>query len=536
MAMVTQPRRHRPFLAFVAALLGGSALLAGCGSGSGSAAVASDAPTAAAAAAASAPGPTAGPVGAPVAAGACPPGWRCNPCPPEVPAGWQCGLFAVALVEGGTETIDLEVRRRPATVAPSLGPLFINLGGPGDPSADSAVPIVAALPANVRDRFDVVLMDPRSTLHSSATACPTAKPGIEGAYYSLPDPASTSVQPFIDRMAAANAACLAEIGTDPTPYGTWAAAADMDAVRASLNADKMTYLGYSYGTRLGAVYAERFGDRVRAMVLDSSVNPTGGLAEFAAGKARAVDTIIQRWAQQCDAQPTCAPTGGALAAVDAATAKLPLTDSGNGLTWTRGDFEQFLDAAASSLDPAKWAALGPALSAFAAGNTRAFYTLVAGQAPPGTSSGSVPRPAGTPGDIQDALVTVNCADLSDRPDAAAVSSIVTAARTAGLRAANARSYLAATCAGWPVGNRPITSISAAPAARVVVVTSLGDQLVAADWGPAMSRAVGGVTVNYGGVGHGVSFLRGSTCIDSLVSAYLVDPARVPADGTGCDGA
>lgn len=525
-------------IALVAAVL-----LAACGSGGGtSGSVPKDGGTNAAAAATGAPAGSSAATGAPVPTDTCPPGWRCGPCPPEVPAGWQCGQFPVPLVDGGTETIDLEVRRRPASITPSLGPLFINLGGPGDPSADSAVPIVAALPPDVRDRFEVVLMDPRATLHSSATACPNAKPGIEGAYYSLPDPNdAAAVQAFMDRMAAANGACLAELGTDPAPYGTWSAAADMDAIRASLGSERISYLGYSYGTRLGAVYAMRYGDRVRAMVLDSAVNPSGGLAEFGAGKARAVDTIVRRWAQQCDAQAACAPvaTGGALATVAAATAALPLTDASSGLSWTRGDFEQFLDAAVSGLDPAKWTALGPALAAFAAGDTGPFYTLVSGQQPPGAGNGAgaAPRPAGTPGDIQDALVTVNCADLADRPDAAAVSSIVTAARSAGLQAADARSYLAATCVGWPLGSRPITDISATPAARVVVVTSLGDQLVAADWGPAMAKAVGGVTVNYGGIGHGVSYLRGSACIDALVSAYLLDPsAKVPADATGCDGA
>ena len=324
------------------------------------------------------------------------------------PSTWRCGAV------------------RPASPLPS--DRCSSISGSGDPSADSAVPIVAALPPDVRDRFEVVLMDPRATLHSSATACPNAKPGIEGAYYSLPDPNdAAAVQAFMDRMAAANGACLAELGTDPAPYGTWSATADMDAIRASLGAERISYLGYS----TARVWARStpcataiacapwcsipLSTPAAAWRSSAPARPGQWTRSSAGGRSSAMRRPpVRRW------PPGRARDGGGRHCRPA------LTDASSGLSWTRGDFEQFLDAAVSGLDPAKWTALGPALAAFAAGDTGPFYAGVRSAAAwRRQRRGAAPRPA-APRRHQDALVTVNCADLADRPDAAAVSSILTA--------------------------------------------------------------------------------------------------------------
>ncbi len=393
--------------------------------------------------------------------------------------GWECGSFTVPLVADDptrTETIDLEVRRRPATVQPSLGPLVINTGGPGAPSADSAAWLASRIPAEVRDRFDLVVMDPRATLHSSATACPKNPPALEGALFSQPNPADTAAMTnWLQLMTAANSACVTEIDADVAQYGTWQSAGDIDALRAALGADMISYLGYSYGTRLGAVYAERFPARVRAMVLDSAVNPSGGNAAFGKGKAVAFDTIIQRWAQWCDQQSDVAPgcgTPGALAAYDAAIAAMPLADPVLGATWNATSVEANVTAILSQgVSKAKWSALAPALQAMGSGDAGRMRVLLGLQ--PAAASVASDRPVGVPGDITDALTATNCADMSDRPDAVAVAALMAGAQAANQRAGAYGAALAAGCAGWPVGAKPVDTISANPAATVVVIVRVG---------------------------------------------------------------
>src|SRR5690606_31518727 len=85
------------------------------------------------------------------------------------------------------------------------------------------------------------------------------------------------------------------------PYvGTNNAARDLDEIRAALGDDQLTYVGFSYGTRLGAVYAEMFPERVRALVLDGAVKPTADLSELAAGQGPAFDNAFARFADSCE--------------------------------------------------------------------------------------------------------------------------------------------------------------------------------------------------------------------------------------------
>lgn len=507
----------------VVTLVASLAALVGCAAGSDSSdrlASTSAASTTSAEAALSAPGAPAAMAQAAVAP-------TFTPCPAAAaaPSGWQCGTFTVPLVENDPSrgTIDLEVRLRRATAQPSLGPLFINTGGPGLPTADVATPVADAIPAAVRDRFDLVLMDPRGTLHSSATNCPTSPPGIEAAYEPLPEAADqAAVQTWLDKMSSANRACMAEIGTDLSQYGTWQTAADMDALRQALGAPTMSFLGYSYGTRLGAVYAERYPDRVRAMVLDSAVNPSGGNAEFGAGKAIAFNEYFRLWEAYCN-QPTkqsCGVAGGPLPLYDAALAVAPFTDP-SGRRWDRVAVESLVFKVISGSSTTSLDALPAALQRYLTGDAAPLAALEPQTAVPGGP------------DTSDPLVSINCADMSDRPDAAALSNIVTQARDHNLRGSSVGGFFAAECAGWPVGAKPVDNVSATTPNRIVVVGSQGDNYTAYRWSQQMAAATGGALISWAGFGHGVSFLRGSACVDNPVAAYLLDPSKVPADGTIC---
>ena len=87
--------------------------------------------------------------------------------------------------------------------------------------------------------------------------------------------------------------------------GTNNAARDLDEIREALGDDQLSYVGFSYGTRLGATYAELFPDRVRALVLDGGVKPTDDLAELDREQGTGFDTAFENFAAACEADDDC---------------------------------------------------------------------------------------------------------------------------------------------------------------------------------------------------------------------------------------
>ena len=98
--------------------------------------------------------------------------------------------------------------------------------------------------------------------------------------------------------------------------GTRDVAQDMDTVRAAMGDDQLSYLGFSYGTAIGQVYADLFPDRVRSMVLDGvlELGPTG--LEQADDQAAGFETALDRFAEHCDAAEGCSLGDDALDAVE----------------------------------------------------------------------------------------------------------------------------------------------------------------------------------------------------------------------------
>ncbi|MUI53742.1 alpha/beta hydrolase [Aliivibrio fischeri] len=128
-----------------------------------------------------------------------------------------------------------------------IGLLFFNFGGPGGDAIGDAKKTIQDLPLSITKSFDLIFLDPRGTGKSAF---------------------ANEIRKCKEKQT-----CHAFI-KDMAPYmGTNAVADDMDALREHLGEDKISYLGYSYGTRLGSIYAERYPDRVRAAVLDSSMSP-----------------------------------------------------------------------------------------------------------------------------------------------------------------------------------------------------------------------------------------------------------------------
>ena len=204
-------------------------------------------------------------------------------------------------------TIDLALVRVPAA-RNRIGAILFNPGGPGGSGfeyiAQGGRTIVAELDLQ---QFDLIGFDPRGVDRSGGIACQT---DAELDRYQFPDttPDTPEEQALLDESETAFAtACREQYGDTLRFYSTESTARDMDMIRRSLGDATLSYLGISYGTYLGAVYATLFPDRVRAMVLDSAFEPTGdSVLEQYSTQLVGFEDAFDEWASWCETTEGCA--------------------------------------------------------------------------------------------------------------------------------------------------------------------------------------------------------------------------------------
>ncbi|WP_225835680.1 alpha/beta hydrolase [Streptomyces sp. NK08204] len=188
----------------------------------------------------------------------------------------QCASLTVPLdhAHPGGRRITLALSRVPHTAPASLGPLLVNPGGPGGSGLTLAGFVASALPKKVAARYDVIGFDPRGVGRS--TPALDCAPGRFKPVRPDTVPATPALEQANLKRARSFAADCGRRYADVLPFiDTVSTARDLDAVRRALGAPRISYFGYSYGTYLGAVYAKLYPARVRRLVLDSIVDPTG---------------------------------------------------------------------------------------------------------------------------------------------------------------------------------------------------------------------------------------------------------------------
>lgn len=221
---------------------------------------------------------------------------------------FECGTLAVPLDWFGDrkDEIHLGLIRKPAESGHPIGSLLLNPGGPGEPGIGFLVDLVGSgtIPKEVRDRFDLVSWDPRGTGESSGIACITTAELLEPD--PLPYPASAAARrKAVQKAGAQMTRCLHEDGKVIPYVGTRETVHDLDAIRAALGDDRLTYAGFSYGTAIGLEYLKEFGSHVRAMVLDGIDLP--GSDPVATNKAQfqSFEDNLDRFLAQCADDAKC---------------------------------------------------------------------------------------------------------------------------------------------------------------------------------------------------------------------------------------
>lgn len=430
----------------------------------------------------------------------------------------ECARVAVPLdyADPDGRRIELAVARAAAS-GDRIGALFVNPGGPGAGATDLAQVLAATLPKQVHERFDIVGIDPRGVGGSNPVDCGGDPAVLYGADPTIEDQAD--VDALVEVSKAYVDDCTIKHG-DVLPFvSTRDAARDIDAVRAAMGDDKVSFLGFSYGTAIGQVYADLFPTRVRAMVLDGvlELGPTG--IELAAGQAAGFETALARYVEFCNAAEGCETAGNALGVVEQV---LAMAEEPGGIRAPQADRaagrgEATLGIALALYSERLWTRLDEALAAAAGGNASKLVQLADQYI--------------RLGDFE-IYFAVNCMDFSWPAD---INTLLAEAKRIGgtsphFGEAIVTDYI--RCVGWPVPPDPLEAVTAPEAPPIVVISTTGDPATPYEAGVAVAeRLTRGVLVTNEGDGHTVVG-NGKTCIDALVARYLVDLV-VPENGTTC---
>jgi pimeloyl-ACP methyl ester carboxylesterase len=441
------------------------------------------------------------------------------------PIEWDdCGAVECATLEvprdyddPDGERIDLYVVRSPAE-GDRRGALFINPGGPGASAAEMAELLPYGLPSEVVEHFDIVGVDPRGVGGSAPISCGVPAEELYGADPTFEDDADK--QAYLDISKEYVDDCAEQFGDLLPHVGTTDVATDMDMVRAAMGDDQLSYLGYSYGTVIGQVYADLFPDRVRSMVLDGVVElgPTG--LELADEQAAGFETALDRFVQFCDAAEGCAVAGKTRDAVEEvlAMAEEPGGIPAPGANRDAGPGEVSLGISYALYSQRLWSELDVALADALDGDGSGLVRLADGYVDIGTF---------------EVYFAVNCLDFAWPDDAEAFfeQGKATAEASPHFGEAIVNDYV--RCAGWPAPAVPLEPVTAPGTPPILVISTTGDPATPYEAGVAVAeRLAGGVLVTNEGDGH-TAFAQGNPCIDDIVAAYLVDD-DVPEDGTTCD--
>jgi len=451
----------------------------------------------------------------------------------RIPAGAECGLLSVPVdySKPDGDVAQIAMIRIKAT-GEKIGSLVVNPGGPGESGVEAAASMAPTLPQSVRERFDLVGFDPRGVANSTPAAWCNSDADNDRL---RADPTVEYTQEGVDHIEKENKEfvqrCVDKMGKEFLEnLGTANVAKDLEAIRAGLGDDKLTYLGYSYGTRIGALYAEAYPDKVRAMILDGAVDPNADQIEEEIRQAAAFQKAFDNYAADCAQSPDC-PLGTDPAKatdvykslVDPLVKDPAKTKDPRGLSYS----DAIVGTILPLYSPNLWRHLTQALSELrdGTGDTMlAMADLYMGRDAKGHYNNST-----------DVRVAVNCMDKPHITDRAKVvdedrrirevAPFMNYGEFTGLAPLD-------TCAFWPVpatGGQHELKVKGLP--PILVVSTTNDPATPYKAGVDLAQQLGGTLLTFEGTQHTVVF-QGNSCVDDIAARYLVD-VTVPPPNTRC---
>jgi pimeloyl-ACP methyl ester carboxylesterase len=451
-----------------------------------------------------------------------------QPC--EADTDHDCGSLTVPVdyAEPQGETIELALLRIPARGS-RVGSLVVNPGGPGARGTTYAAAGSQVFREPLLDGFDIVGFDPRGVGRSAPIDClsdteldaylggdPTPDTAEEQAAY------RASVLTFGEKCVVGSGPVVGHVTTAE-------AARDMDVLRSALGEEQLSYFGASYGTKLGATYAELFPDKVGRFVLDGAVDVGLDPQSLALEQAAGFETALRAYVQNClDSTDNCFlgdTVDEGLATIDGLLADIedePLPAGDRELTVGNA----FYGIITPLYNRDYWSLLSLALASALEGKGSALMNLADAYASR--------NPDGSYADNSiEANYSINCLDDPTSVPFARVPSLFAEFEEASPTFGRIFAWGMAGCRGIGVtsSEEPL-DIRAEGAAPILVLGTSRDPATPLKWARALSAQLdSGVLVERDGDGH-TAYNAGNQCIDSIVEDYLL-AGDVPADGTAC---
>lgn len=450
--------------------------------------------------------------------------------------GFECATVQAPLnwADLDGERIELALVKHPATSGKPIGSLFVNPGGPGASGVNYIRDnIDSAIGEPLQEQFDVIGWDPRGVGASTPVACLDAA-GMDEALFGLGETfgLETGSDEWIEAAVAENRefgeACYEATGELLAHVDTGSTVNDLNMMRAIVGDDKLNYLGFSYGTFIGALYADQYPDRVGRMVLDGAIDPAATLQDVIREQTIGFENALRAYVTDCLTRDECPLSGSVDDALGQWRALLdeveadPLTaDDGRPLTSST-----LLTAIITPLyAQANWPYLDELYTSVSQGDAEVAMFL---------ADFYYEREDGKYLSNQtEAFNATNCLDYPRVPldadrmreEAAELDKL---APTIGWF----QGYGDVSCAEWPVP--AVTkrgAVSATGADPILVVGTTGDPATPYKWAEALAKQLSsGVLLTYEGEGH--TAYGSNRCIDDAINTYLLTGAA-PANGTVC---
>ena len=429
------------------------------------------------------------------------------------PRGAKLPLFLVRVVMAGQTN--------------RIGSLVVNPGGPGASGADAAIGLSLTLPTEVLSRFDIVGFDPRGVGLSTPVECISG--GMKERLVAA-EPRPTTDAQLNDAFKLTKEiadGCAKQYGNALGTFNTVDTARDMEQLRQSLGDEKLTYLGYSYGTTLGSTYAELFPQKTRALVLDAAIDPNTDPKTDAEASAKGLEAGFDAFAANCVGLIAGCPVGAnpRQFVMDLLTqaGQTPIPSSKSGETRQATSGVVLTAVQAALYDTASWPQLAQGLAAAQKGDSAGLFSLA------DSYSGRLDN--GTYSNLFDANLAINCADTNEKYGESEIRNLAAdwGQRYPLFGAGSAVSLY--TCSVWQAQRTPLPKRDAPGSAAILVVGNSGDPVTPLPGAVDMADDLdNGVLLVWQGQGH--TAYPKSDCIKAAVNSYLIN-LTPPVDGLTC---
>lgn len=432
-----------------------------------------------------------------------------------------CGTLEVPLdyAHPAAGSIRLALLKVPAQdPAARIGSLVVNPGGPGGSGVDFAAGGSLQFGNALSAAFDIVGFDPRGVGRSDPLKCLDTSQ-MDAVLASDPDPDTAAERARLDALIRGfGQGCLRRSGNLARHISTEEAARDMDILRGALNEPRLNYLGASYGTFLGATYADLFPTHVGRFVLDGAIDPALSNEQLSLQQGQGFEVALRAYVADCVSQGACVlgttvdqGVGRIQAFLRQLDAKPLPTGSSRPLTEGLGALGIWRPLYAKGLWPELTQALTQALGQGQGSQLLALADDYASRGPGSYLDNSI-----------EVLYAVNCLDHSDSIPTSQVPAHFAEFQKASPTFGRAFAFSLSTCAVWPIHTGHVTrALHAAGAPPIVVVGTTRDPATPLKWAQALAAELdSGRLITRNGDGH-TGFRQGNACVDNAVQAWLL---------------